>query len=473
MSTQYYSRLAGVACSFFGISGLVSIFIMYKTQDWNNILMLHIFLDAFVVTMYFKFVVETPLYNLAMKKFGYFITDIVYMAKLNGVYESIVKEKVEYFNSYCKLSGTRRNTIINKVNDNQNVLDKLEVEDKRRGTMYVGKISNRLKEELPNEKFNEENIKNNLFQGKKEDDNIIENQLDRFYSKPNDNLEKNYNEIKSPVRKTNIKKKSIEESQKDLNNTNKEYKEENSLNPNPENKFEDNKNKGIVKKSVSFKNEQEEDIISKLSLCFKKYFFLILKDFKNYFLSMYSRYSQIFQKAESRRTFFLFLFPYLSIMIDYYGQLIFIDKIPGNILLNSFILYLSDFISPNIAGYIMSFSKRKQTLTIFHSGIIIVGLILPMVPEGVFYSILLFFNCFLINSIEVGTDIFAAESFDASIKSSAMLLLILCGFSAVVFGDTLMDFVGTPFYLFAILSVCSIVAIYYLKEPEVYLEGGH
>jgi len=303
-----------------------------------------------------------------------------------------------------------------------------------------------------------------------------------LYPKPNENIEKNNNEISSPIRKTNLKKKTIEESRKDLNNTNKDHIEENSLDPNPENKLEEknnyNNNKilGIVKKTVSFEKEHEEDIISKLSFYFKKYFFLILKDSKTYFRSMYTRYSEIFKKAESRRTFFLLIIPYLSCMIDYYGQIIFIEKLPGNILLNSFILYVSDLISPNIAGYLISFLSRKKALTIFHSGIIILGLILPMVPVGVFYSILLFVNIFLINSVEVATDIFAAESFDSSIKSSAMGLLILSGFSAVVFGDMLMDIVGTPFYLFAILSVCSIASIYYLKEPDVYLEegdGGH
>lgn len=503
MSKKYYSTLNGVFNSLFGICGLISILIMYLTENWNNILIMHIIIDVIVVILYFKFVVETPLYNLSTKSYGKYLNDIVYISKMNGVYETIVKEKIEYFLNLCKLYGTHaKSHKVATSKDNRphhqfsfiniNKLDgSPAAPEKARKNMRLNNNNNNYLASEPADEYINLSANTNIIKyGNENPTNLKEKFLEKDLNNANYQAKRSslkcYNKTNHNYTKTKATTIDIANNNVNSNNTNNEIiknKKETHLETSrdkvlgdkvlqvktPRVTWEEKDKENLPTEAIASENNIAVES-SVITFFIKKYLLKILEDIKTYFTSIYKRYSLIFGHKTQRNTFLFFLLPYLSVMIGYYGQLMFVEKLPGNILLNSFLIYSSDIMAPNVAGYILRFFGRKKILTIFHACSIFICLNLPHIPVGMLYTIILFLNCFIINFINVATDIFAAESFDSSVKSSAMGLLILSGFLSNVFVDSLMDLFGTPFYLFALLSLFSIASIYNLKEPDSYLE---
>jgi MFS family permease len=182
------------------------------------------------------------------------------------------------------------------------------------------------------------------------------------------------------------------------------------------------------------------------------------------FVALFKPYINIFYKRRQLLNLIKLTLPFITINFVYYGQLMFLERLPGDPKTNSFLIFFSELIAPNLAGWLMQFTGRKKILYFFHVCCIIFCLALAHVNNEFASTILLFLNSFSIAFSFVVSYVFAAEVFPTSIKTSANGLLILIGNFSLVIGDLLMSIFPSPFYLFALICLGSIFSISTMKE---------
>jgi MFS family permease len=180
--------------------------------------------------------------------------------------------------------------------------------------------------------------------------------------------------------------------------------------------------------------------------------------------TLFGPYVKILTARNDLGNFIKFIIPYITIFFVYYGQLMFVEKLPGDVQLNSLLIFTSELFSPNLAGYLLTKTSRKLILSIFHIICIICSLLFTQISNPIILSILLFTNCFSICVNLVVTYVFTAEVFDSSIKTSAMSVLLLIANLSLVFGDLLMNVFPSPFYMFALMCASTIFSISSIKE---------
>jgi MFS family permease len=180
--------------------------------------------------------------------------------------------------------------------------------------------------------------------------------------------------------------------------------------------------------------------------------------------TVFNPYIKILTARNDLGNFLKFVIPYMTIFFVYYGQLMFVEKLPGDVQLNSLLIFTSELFSPNLAGYLLTKTSRKLILSVFHIICIICSLLFTQISNPIILSVLLFTNCFCICVNLVVTYVFTAEVFDSSIKTSAMSVLLLVANLTLVFGDVLMEVFPSPFYMFALMCGCTIFSISSIKE---------
>ena len=98
----------------------------------------------------------------------------------------------------------------------------------------------------------------------------------------------------------------------------------------------------------------------------KKESIIIVKETKGFsILNMIEPYIKIFYMKSELDKFIFLIFPFIFLFFIYYGQILFVDKFPGNIKINSFIIFFSDALGPYIASHLLKFKNRKKILFTF------------------------------------------------------------------------------------------------------------
>jgi MFS family permease len=180
--------------------------------------------------------------------------------------------------------------------------------------------------------------------------------------------------------------------------------------------------------------------------------------------SIFGPYIKILTAKNDLGNFLKFIIPYITVFFVYYGQLMFLEKIPGDPQFNSLLIFTSELFSPNLAGFLLTKTSRKLIITVFSLICIICCLIFPQTDNALFQSFLIFTNCFSICVILVVNYVFSAEAFDSSIKTSAISVLLLIANVAMIFGDILMNVFPSPFYMFALMCAATIFSVSSIKE---------
>lgn len=187
----------------------------------------------------------------------------------------------------------------------------------------------------------------------------------------------------------------------------------------------------------------------------------------NYFVSsVFSPYIKIFSRKKELFDLGFLFFPFATVFFVYYGQLMFIERLPGNAQVNAFLIFFSELFSPNIAGYMLKKMKRRT----IYAGVFIISIILcsvlTVMKNGIIVGILVALNAFFISMNFIVQYVIAAELFDCSIKTSAMGILILLSNLFMVPGDFLLGLFSSPFYFFIIILVISVLCITQIRETK-------
>jgi MFS family permease len=182
--------------------------------------------------------------------------------------------------------------------------------------------------------------------------------------------------------------------------------------------------------------------------------------------SIFAPYMMILRSEKDLGNFIKLVFPYITMVFNYYGALMFIEKIPGDVKFNSLLIFLAELISPNLAGQLLTKYSRKRILIFFYIVIIANALIFINSNNEILLSILIFVNCFCICINFVATYVITAETFDSNVKTSALSVLLLIANIPMVFSELLMSIFPSPFHWFAIMSFISIFIISTMSEKS-------
>jgi MFS family permease len=182
--------------------------------------------------------------------------------------------------------------------------------------------------------------------------------------------------------------------------------------------------------------------------------------------SIFAPYVRILTSEQNLGNFLKLVIPFVTIVFIYYGTLMFIEKIPGDVKLNSLLIFVAQALSPNLGGYLLKRHSRKFVLYIFHIICIICSLLFISIQNEIVLSLLIFVNSFSVCIAFVATYVITAEIFDSSVKTSAMSILLIIANLPLVFGEFLMNVFPSPFYWFAILCTITIFSLSGIKEKQ-------
>jgi MFS family permease len=180
--------------------------------------------------------------------------------------------------------------------------------------------------------------------------------------------------------------------------------------------------------------------------------------------SIFAPYLKILRSDRDLGNFLKLVIPYITMVFNYYGTLMFIEKIPGDVKFNSLLIFMSELISPILAGQMLKKCSRKGILTVFYIVCIIGALIFINSTNEIILSIVLFVNCFSVCINFVATYLITAETFDSGIKTSALSVLLLIANLPLIFGEVLLSIFPSPFHWIGITSAATIFSISSLKE---------
>jgi MFS family permease len=148
----------------------------------------------------------------------------------------------------------------------------------------------------------------------------------------------------------------------------------------------------------------------------------------------------------------------------YYGQLFYIEQLPGNIYLNSALIFIAEAIAEAGSGFILQrFDKRQIIACVF----LMTGLSCSFIAlfENDFFKIILIFIITLSISIGfVAISVFNAEIFEVNVKATSVSLLSNFSSIFMIWSPYVIYLFGGNAYLaFAVLCFISLGNILFIK----------
>lgn len=187
--------------------------------------------------------------------------------------------------------------------------------------------------------------------------------------------------------------------------------------------------------------------------------------------NLFGPYLIAFKSKETTIVFFKLLFIFLTMHFVFFGQVLNVEKMNGNIYFNSFIMYLAEIISEISGGYFLqTYGRRKMLIWCFGMSAFFCFILNIIERTGDFrilFTIFIFANSFFISMTFTVVYVYSAEIFDSKIKSTMNSLLINLSNIFLLVSPYLISKFASPFALFFILSLGACLNGFVLKETKV------
>ena len=192
---------------------------------------------------------------------------------------------------------------------------------------------------------------------------------------------------------------------------------------------------------------------------------------ENFIESISGPYMIAFKSKETSTQFLKILFVYLTMNFVFYGQVLNVEKMNGNIYFNSFIIYTAEIISEISAGYFLqNYGRRQMIIACFGLSTFFCFLLNIIEISGgspVFFTMFIFLNSFFISITFVVIYVYSAELFDSNVKSTMVSLLVNLSNVFLLTSPYLIAQFTSPFGLFCILSLGACLNGFILKETKL------
>ena len=177
-------------------------------------------------------------------------------------------------------------------------------------------------------------------------------------------------------------------------------------------------------------------------------------------------YYIIFSSSQSAFKMLICSFLFFSMFFVYFGLLLNLDKLEGDLYLHNVIVYSSEMIAELMAGYILSKFKRILIMFISNVACLICCLIL-FYGTGIVAELSLFGLSFFISMNFVVIICYTAEIFEPSIRSTATSIGFICGSLSLIFMPYILLLANNPVTIFIIMLLVNFLFFTRLKETKL------
>lgn len=167
------------------------------------------------------------------------------------------------------------------------------------------------------------------------------------------------------------------------------------------------------------------------------------------------------------------LFVYTTGTFIYYGQLFFIEEIPGSIYFNLLLVFTAEVIFELISGQLLMIMEKKDVL-LLSNFFLTIGCFLIYMIENEIIKLAMLILVTMCNSINyVAMAVFLSDNFDISVKSTSTSLTSLISNLFMMFSARVIYVFGNSYLAFGVFSFFSTINLIFIKDRKLNASSGN
>jgi len=165
------------------------------------------------------------------------------------------------------------------------------------------------------------------------------------------------------------------------------------------------------------------------------------------------------------------LFAYTTGIFIYYGQLFYIEEIPGSIYFNLLLVFTAEVIFELISGQLLLIMEKKNILVL--SGVFsTIGCFIVYLFQGEIIKLSMVFLVTMCNAINfVAMAVFLSDNFEVSVKSTSISLTSLISNLFMMFSARVIYLFGNSYLAFGTFSVIATFNLIFIKDRKINAGG--
>jgi len=184
------------------------------------------------------------------------------------------------------------------------------------------------------------------------------------------------------------------------------------------------------------------------------------------FRSALGPYLIIFNSFRSVLNIVQILIPYTTSIFIYYGQLFFIEEIPGSIYFNLMLVFTAEVIFELLSGQLLLMMEKKTILTLSFL-LSTLGCFVVYMFDNEFIKLAMLFLVTMCNSINfVAMSVFMSDNFEVSVKSTSSSLVSLLSNMYMMFSARIIYLFGSSYLAFGVFSIIATLNMVIIKDKK-------
>jgi len=186
------------------------------------------------------------------------------------------------------------------------------------------------------------------------------------------------------------------------------------------------------------------------------------------FSSILGPYIKTFNSYANILIIMKLFFMFITMYFIYFGQLLNVEKLNGNLYFNNLIIYFGELIADISASWFLSKLKRKQLIFMCFSLCTICSVFVHVLEiSDLFYLLkttFVFANSLFISILFMAVFIYSSEVLDPNVKNTIISILTNVSTIFLLFSPQIIELFSTPFILFSVISFISALNSLIIKE---------
>lgn len=182
-------------------------------------------------------------------------------------------------------------------------------------------------------------------------------------------------------------------------------------------------------------------------------------------------YLIIFQSHENTLNILKTSLVYITIVFIYFGQLFYIEELPGNLYFNLSVIFIAEVISDSFGGILLQRFNRKQILIYLF---IVISFLLFIVLISTNHVIILIAVCLIAFSVAItfiAFLVYMSELMDINVRSTSISIVTNCSSLFIIISPYVIKiFYNSAYLTFLFLSFICLLNVMILKDTKV--QGG-
>jgi MFS family permease len=196
-----------------------------------------------------------------------------------------------------------------------------------------------------------------------------------------------------------------------------------------------------------------------------------LRNFIEIFRSALGPYLIIFNSFGNVLNIVQMIIPYTTSIFIYYGQLFFIEEIPGSIYFNLMLVFTAEVIFELLSGQLFLMMEKKTIITLSFL-LSTLGCFVVYVFDNHVIKLAMLFLVTMCNAINfVAMSVFMSDNFEVSVKSTSSSLVSLLSNMYMMFSARIIYLFGSSYLAFGAFSLIATLNMIIIKDKKLNASG--